>query len=186
MILTRERIELISFSPIYQLFTLYQTSSNCSINCETAPEKHSIRRATAASIDHPHQRRRTPIFHRTGHRIVKKNALLMDTLFHRLLDRAVSATVRVSSPLIASIPITHSPAIPRAVVREGTWPCGSRFRHGVLRFLETKSMAGDSMEKKKEEGRRWFPRTRGMAGSLHRHRRGVLPDWVIDQLIPPP
>lgn len=75
----------------------------------------------------------------------------MDTLFHRLLDRAVSATIRVSSPLIASIPITHSPAIPRAVVREGTWPCGSRFRHGVLRFLETKSMAGDSMEKKKKK-----------------------------------
>lgn len=38
MILTRERIELISFSPIYQLFTLYQTSSNCSINCERPPK----------------------------------------------------------------------------------------------------------------------------------------------------
>lgn len=40
----------------------------------------------------------------------------MDTLFHRLLNRAVSATVRVSSPLIAPIPITHSPTILRAVV----------------------------------------------------------------------
>lgn len=43
----------------------------------------------------------------------------MDTLFHRLLDRAVSATVRVSSPLIAPIPITHSLTIPRAVVTGG-------------------------------------------------------------------
>lgn len=49
MILTRERIELISFSPIYQLFTLYQTSSNCSIN---GPRKTS-NSSSNRGIDRP-------------------------------------------------------------------------------------------------------------------------------------
>lgn len=49
MILTRERIELISFSPIYQLFTLYQTSSNCFIN---GPRKTS-NSSSNRGIDRP-------------------------------------------------------------------------------------------------------------------------------------
>lgn len=100
----------------------------------------------------------------------------MDTLFHRLLNRAVSATVRVSSPLIAPIPITHSPTIPRAVVTGGHVALWIALPAQGAPFPRNKVDGWGFDGKKKEEGRRWFPRTRGMAGSLHRHRRGVLPD----------
>lgn len=72
----------------------------------------------------------------------------MDTLFHRLLDRAVSATVRVSSPLIAPIPITHSLTIPRAVVTGGHVALWIALPAQGAPFPRNK-VDGDSMEKKR-------------------------------------
>ena len=67
--------------------------------------------------------KKLPVFRRTGHRILQKNAPLMDALFRRLLERAASTlvTARVSSPSIASR--CHQSLVRfRGSLQKSTWP----------------------------------------------------------------
>lgn len=132
---------------------------------QRSPEKHPIRRGSAASITETKEEELLSFIERA--------------LNGYFISSAVGPCSFCDSPCIIphwSPPfpsLTLRSTIPRAVVRGhvALWIAlparGAPF---------PRNKAGDSMEKKKEGGRRWFPRTRGMAGSLHRHRRGVLPD----------
>lgn len=172
MILTRERIELISFSPIYQLFTLYQTSSNCSIN---GPRKTSNSSSNRGIDRPPTPRKKNSYLSSNG----PQNRREKRALNGYFISSTVEPCSFCDSPCIIPIDRSHShhsPTIPRAVVTGEHVALWIALPAQGAPFPRNKVDGWGFNGKKKEEGRRWFPRTRGMAGSLHRHRRGVLPD----------